>query len=71
MNWAAVLPADVPTGVVTVIVTVPFPGGLVTVIWVSELTVNSFVALLPKFTAVAAVNPDPVSVTDSPPAAWP
>jgi hypothetical protein len=48
-----------------VIVTVPFPGGLLTVICVSELIVKSFVALLPKFTAVAVVNPDPPELAQS------
>jgi hypothetical protein len=55
----------------TVIVTVPFPGGLFTVIWVSELTVTSSAILLPKLTVATVVNPEPLRTTEVPPAEGP
>jgi NADPH:quinone reductase-like Zn-dependent oxidoreductase len=51
--------------------TVPVPAGEVAVIWVSLATVTAVAAVVPKFTAVAPVNPLPVTVTLSPPAAAP
>ena len=65
--------ADVPPGVVTVTSTGPAeePPGLVAVICVAELTVNEAAFVLPNFTAVAPVNPDPVIVTMVPPSIGP
>ena len=56
---------------VTVMSTVPLPGGLVAVIWVSESTLIAAALAGPKLTSVAPVNPLPVMVTVSPPAALP
>jgi hypothetical protein len=58
-------------GVTTVTSTVPLPGGVVAVIWVSESTVSAGAPALPKSTAVAPVKPLPVIVTLSPPSALP
>src|SRR5215470_10860754 len=61
--------AEVPAGVVTVMYTVPVPGGLVAVICVAESMVNC-AAAAPKLTPVAAgeaVKPVPVMVTLVPP----
>ena len=71
MNWSAGLVAEVPAGVVTVMSTVPVPGGVVAVIWVSESTVIVAALAGPKLTSVAPVNPVPVMVTVSPPPALP
>jgi hypothetical protein len=40
-------------------------------IWVADVTVSEAAAAEPKFTAVAPVNPVPVTVTEVPPAAGP
>ncbi|MGA8724369.1 MAG: hypothetical protein WB565_04965, partial [Acidimicrobiales bacterium] len=45
--------------------------GEVAVIWVSETTVKVEAAVVPKVTAVAAVKPVPVMVTEVPPAVGP
>ena len=63
--------ADVPPGVVTVTSTMPVPGGLSAVIWVSLTIVKFVAAVVPKSTAVAPVNPAPLSITSVPPAAVP
>ena len=63
--------ADVPPGVVTVISTVPAPGGDVAVIDVAELTVKLVALAAPNFTALALENPVPVMVTDVPPVVAP
>ena len=60
-----------PPGLITVTFTVPVPAGLVAVICVSESTVKLVAATAPKSTAVAAVKPEPVIVTDVPPANGP
>ena len=58
----------VPPGVVTVTPAGPAtPAGEVTVIWVSEFTVRLVPGLAPNLTAVAPVNPVPVTVTTVPP----
>ena len=59
-----------PAGVVTVMVTVPVPGGLVTVICVLESAVM-IAAAPPKRTPVAPARPVPVMVTVVPPAVVP
>ena len=69
VNWAAVVAADVPPGVVTNTWTVPVPAGTVAVICVSEFTVKAVAAAWQKVTAVAAVKPQPLIVTCVPPAA--
>ncbi|GGT08841.1 hypothetical protein GCM10010207_04240 [Streptomyces atratus] len=56
----------VPSGVVTVICTVPAPAGATVVIPVADTTVNEAEGVPPKVTAVAPVNPVPVSVTTVP-----
>ena len=60
-----------PLGVVTVTSTMPVPAGEVAVIDVSLATVRLVAAVVPKSTAVAPVNPVPVTVTDVPPAVDP
>ena len=55
---------------VTVMLTVPWPGGLVTVICVPESAVT-FPAAPPKLTPVAPPRPVPVIVTTVPPAVVP
>ena len=61
---------EVPARVVTVMSTVPVPGGLVTVIWVLESAVM-VAAAAPKRTPVAPARPVPVMVTVVPPAVLP
>ena len=67
MNWSVAVAAEVPAGVVTVMSTVPVPGGLVAVTWVPESTVNVVAAAAPKRTPVAPVNLLPVMTTRVPP----
>ena len=67
MNLPAVA---VPPGVVTVMFTVPVPGGLVTVICVLESAVT-FPAAPPKLTPVAPPRLVPLIVTAVPPAVVP
>ena len=71
MNWSAADVAEVPPAVVTLTSTVPVPAGEVAVIDVAELTVKPAAGVAPKVTAVAAVKPVPVIVTDVPPGAGP
>ncbi|MDH6710457.1 hypothetical protein P3T27_007207, partial [Kitasatospora sp. MAA19] len=59
-------PLLVPPGVVTVTSTEPEPAGTVAVICVADTTVNDVAATAPNRTAVAPVNPLPVSVTTDP-----
>src|SRR5208283_2500527 len=63
--------ALVPPGVVTVTSTVPAPAGETAVIWVVEVTVKLDAAVVPNITAVAPLNPVPVTVTEVPPATGP
>nr|WP_051022840.1 hypothetical protein [Nocardia pneumoniae] len=60
-----------PDGVVTVTCAVPAPGGATAVICVFDTTVNEVAGVAPKFTAVAPDRPEPVMVTEVPPAAGP
>jgi len=60
----------VPSGLVTVTLTIPEPAGELAVIWVAELTVY-VAAVSPNVTAVISVNPVPVIVTAVPPAVVP
>jgi hypothetical protein len=62
VNRSAAVTADVPDGVVTVMFTVPLPGGLVTVISVAESEVI-VPAVPPKLTPVAPARPVPEIVT--------
>ena len=63
---------EVPAALVAVISTVPAASaGDVAVIWVSEFIVKLVAAVLPKLTAVTSVKPEPVMVTDVPPAVVP
>jgi hypothetical protein len=55
----------VPPGPVTAMGPVAAPAGTVAVIWVAELTVKG-AGVPPTVTAVAPVNPVPVSVTEAP-----
>lgn len=71
MNLSAAEVGDVPPAVVTVTSTVPAPGGEVAVIDVAELTVKLVALLAPNFTAVAPVNPVPVTATEVVPIADP
>ena len=72
MNWSAVLVVDVPPRLVTVTSIVPeVPAGEVAVIEPSSLIVNDSAAAEPKSTSVAPVKPDPVIVTEVPPAIGP
>ena len=63
--------ADVPAGVVTVTETVPVPAGDVAVIEVSLTTLKVVATLVPKWTLLAPVNPDPVIYTFVPPLGGP
>jgi hypothetical protein len=71
VNLSAAEVTLVPDGVVTVISTIPVPAGEAAVIWVAEFTVKPDAKTAPNFTAVAPVNPVPVTVTEVPPAAGP
>lgn len=71
VKWSADDVAEVPTGVVTVTSTVPVPEWLVTVIVLSLTTTTLVPAFAPKLTAVAPVKPEPMTVTDVPPANGP
>ena len=63
---------DVPIGVVTVTATGPTDSaGAVTLQMVSVQRPTIVAAVDPKSTAVALLNPDPVIVTDAPPAVVP
>ena len=57
---------EVPAGVVTVMGTVPVPGGLVTVICVLELA-TMVASAMPKRTPVAPASPVPLMLTVVPP----
>ena len=65
VNWSAAEVALVPPGVVTVTSTVPVPAGDFMVREVDEVTDKPVPAVVPNFTAVAPVNPVPVTVTVS------
>ena len=67
MNWSALVMAEVPPAVVTVMFTVPEPAGLVAVIRVLESAVIEPPAP-PKLTPVAPDRFVPVIVTEVPPA---
>jgi hypothetical protein len=71
LNWSKAPVAEVPLGVVTVTSTVPEPDGDVAVTCVSETTLKLAAVVVPKDTLVAPVNPDPVIVTEVPPAVGP
>ena len=60
------------SGLATATVTAPAgPPGVTAVIWVALSTVKLVAAVPPKLTAVAPLKPEPVIVTDVPPAAGP
>jgi hypothetical protein len=61
---------EVPAGVVTVMATVPVPGGVVTVICVLE-SAPIVPATPPRRTTMAPASPVPVMVTVVPPAVLP
>ena len=64
--------ADVPPGVVTVTLTVPSASaGLTAVIFLSLLTANEGAGTVPNSTTDAPVNPEPLIVTEVPPAVDP
>jgi hypothetical protein len=67
---SATVTAEAPAGVVTVMYTVPSPGGLRTVSWVGGSPMI-FPAVPPKLTLVAPSRPVPVIVTSVPPAGLP
>jgi hypothetical protein len=72
VNWSAGLVVLVPPGPVTVTSTVPGdPGGDTAVICESLLTVNELAGVEPKFTPVAPVKFDPLTVTEVPPVTGP
>ena len=72
MNWSFAEVALVPPVVVTVTSMVPAePAGEVAVILIAELTVKLVAAAAPNLTAVAPVNPVPVTNTTVPPARGP
>jgi hypothetical protein len=64
--WHAAVTAEVPAAVVTVMFTVPLPGGLTTVICVPE-SVRIVPAAPPKLTLVAPARLVPLIVTTVPP----
>ncbi len=71
MYWSAVEVADVPVDPVTVTSTVPAAAaGTIAVTCVAELIVK-LAAALPKWTAVAPLKPEPLIVTEVPPAVVP
>ncbi len=71
MNWSLADDILVPEGVVTVTSTMPAAcAGLVAVICESELKVKA-AEVVPKWTDVAPVKPQPVIVTMVPPAVEP
>ncbi len=72
MNSSAVPVALVPLGVMTVTSTVPAaPAGDVAVTEVGETTEYVVAPVAPKSTALAALKPVPVMVTEVPPATGP
>jgi len=71
VNLSAALIPLVSLGVVTVMSTVPAPGGEVTLIDVGELTVNVPAALEPKCTLVVSERFSPVIDTVVPPCCGP
>ena len=72
MNLSPATRAPVPPGVVTVTLITPAArAGEVMVILVLEFTVRPVPAPGPNLTAVAPVNPVPVTVTRVPPAVGP
>ncbi len=72
VNRSAAEVALVPAALATVTCTGPaVAASVVAVIDVSELTVNELAAVAPNLTAVALANPEPVMVTDVPPAVEP
>jgi hypothetical protein len=62
---------DVPLGVVTVIATVPVPDGAVAMMDESAVTPKLVAAVVPKSTALAPENPEPLMVTRVPPVGGP
>ncbi len=71
LNRSAIEVAEVPPGVLTVTSNVPAAaGGDVAWIDVAETTLKT-AELAPKLTAVAPLNPVPVTVTTVPPAVGP
>ena len=70
MNWSADEVAEVPSGVVTVMSTVPVPGGEVAVIEVAESAVM-VAGIDPKSTAEALAKSEPLMTTLVPPAGVP
>jgi len=70
VNLSAAVAAEVPADVVAVMSTVPFPGGLTTVICVPDSAVIN-PAAPPKLTPVAPDRPVPAIVTLVPPAVLP
>ena len=68
MNWSALLAGLVTAWPTTVTSTVPVPAGASQVIWVSDSTLTLVAGVPPKLTAVALVKPEPLMVTDVPPA---
>ena len=70
MYWHAAVMAEVPAAVVTVMFTVPLPGGLTTVICVPE-SLRILPAAPPKLTLVAPARLVPLIVTTVPPSVVP
>jgi hypothetical protein len=67
-------PGELPTPTAFFTDTVTRPGGdsgVVTLIWLSSATVRSLVYISPNRTFSVPVNPDPVMVTEVPPATGP
>src|SRR5215472_10460336 len=62
---------ETPSGVLTVTFTVPLPGGLTALIWVSASTLNVVAAVLPKDTSVVRAKPLPLITTFVPPTCGP
>jgi hypothetical protein len=68
---SAALVALVPAAVVSVTSTRPEPAGAVAVIELALTTVKFVAAVVPNFTAVALLKPEPVIVTAVPPPVGP
>jgi hypothetical protein len=71
VNWSATTAGDVPSGLVTVMLTVPVPAGETAVMEDAEFTVKLAAGVDPKATPVAPVKSLPVMVTEVPPAVEP
>ena len=71
VNWLARPGVVSPNGVLTVIATVPVPGGATAVMVVGEMTPKPSAGVAPNLTSVACSSCVPVIVTTEPPSSGP